>query len=468
MKHLVFFMCIPLLLSWQFGRKETRPNIVVIFTDDQTYRAIGYNNPEIHTPELDRLAEEGIIFKNHYTATPICAASRASMMTGLFPQQHGTIALDWKSFIEEVCNDPEYPTIARLLSQAGYQTWFSGKSHLGPPQAYGFKKGKIFHDPKDRAAFSNALKMIGEYQTDNKPFFLWLAPRQPHVPLIPDNRWLNLYDTSCIALPGNFRESPLMQSMFNQGLPGELFFRDCDYTHNWKNLPAGPPRSVAVIKDFTKAYYATISHLDHQVGRLVDVLEQKGLKENTVIIFLSDNGYFLGNHGLGNKITMHEESVRVPLFIHWDGLKKKGFECRQLVSSLDVFPTVLELAGIPVPSHVFGTSLIPLFSDPETPIHDYVVSECVGKGGKTGQGHRMVRTLEWKYILTGTSEEVLYDELGDPHELVNLIKEHPEIAGQMREYLANWMNQTGDQHTLRGVSDSSNLDVNSCLKAMER
>mgnify|MGYP006286907025 CR=1 FL=1 len=160
---------------------------------------------------------------------------------------------------------------------------------------------------------------------------------------------------------------------------------------------------------------------------------QYGRKENTVIIFLSDNGYFLGNHGLGNKITMHEESVRVPLFINWDGLKNKGIECSQLVSSLDVFPSVLELAGIPVPGHVFGTSLIPLFSEPESPIHDYVASECVGKGGKTGQGHRMVRTMEWKYILTGTNEEVLYNELGDPHELVNLINERPEIAGQMRE-----------------------------------
>ena len=179
---------------------------------------------------------------------------------------------------------------------------------------------------------------------------------------------------------------------------------------------------------------------------LVDALEERGLKENTVIVFLSDNGYFLGNHGLGNKLTMHEESVRVPLFIHWDGLKQKNIVSRELVSSLDIFPTILELAGITIPDHIYGKSLSPLFDKPDRPIHDFVASESVGVDGKTGQGHRMVRTREWKYILTGTNEEVLYNENEDPLELYNLIDEHPEQAIKMRMLMAGWMKQTGDQH----------------------
>lgn len=273
-----------------------------------------------------------------------------------------------------------------------------------------------------------------------------MAPRQPHVPLIPDEKWLKLYDTAQISIGENFRESPQMLSMFNQGLPGEFFFRDSDYTHNWNNLPAGPPRSESVIKNFTKAYFATLSNLDYQVGLLMDALEKRGLKENTVIVFLSDNGYFLGNHGLGNKLTMHEESVRVPLFIHWDGLKQKGIESRELVSSLDIFPTILELADIPVPGHIYGKSLISLFEAPDRPIHEFVASESVGVDGKPGQGHRMIRTLEWKYILTGTNQEVLYNEYEDPMELHNLIEEHPDQAIQMRKLMLEWMKQTGDQH----------------------
>lgn len=448
MKHIYLYSLLIFLFACQAEEKESRPNFVIIFTDDQTYGAIGYNNPGIQTPELDKLASEGIIFHNNYTATPICASSRASMMTGMYPQQHGTIALDTESFIEKVCKNPDFPTLPRLFNQAGYQTWFSGKSHLGPPRDYGFQQGDISQDPVDSAAFRKALAMIGAYERGEKPFLFWMAPRQPHVPLVPDEKWLSIYDTSLISIPQNFRETPLLQSMFNQGLPGELFFRDSDYTQNWRNLPAGPPRSEAVMKQYIKAYYATISNLDHQVGMLVDALEKKGIWENTVLIFLSDNGYFLGAHGLGNKITMHEESVRVPMFIHWDGLAKKGIGCRELVSSLDVIPTVLELAGIAIPDQIFGTSLTPLFDDPEKPLHDYVASECVGVGGLPGQGHRMVRTKEWKYILTGTNEEVLYNEIKDPYELQNLLKKHPEQAEKMRGLMADWMKQTGDKHGL--------------------
>lgn len=451
-KAALFFMALiaMALSSCQGPDKEEPVNILVIFTDDQSYTAIGYEQIDIHTPCLNRLASEGVIFRNHYTATPICAASRAAMMTGLFPQQNGSIALDREAFNRSYCQDSSAQTLPRILNRAGYQTWFSGKSHLGPPGDYGFQKGRIFYEPQDSSAFAYAKELINKHQANDRPFFLWLAPRQPHVPLRPSERWLNLYDTSHIHISGNFRESPPAHSMFNQGLPGEAFYRDGDYTDNWKELSAGPPRSRELIKDYSKAYYATISHLDHQVSELVQVMDKTGILENTMIIYLSDNGYFLGNHGLGNKITMHEESVRVPLFIRWPKAVKAGQESRELVSSLDLFPTILQVAGVSPPEGIPGRSLLPLLKDPGLTLHSYVASECVGVDGMPGQGHRMIRSEKWKYILTGTGDEVLYDEQNDPLELINLAGSEYEVLLQMRAFLEEWMEMTGDTHASPG------------------
>lgn len=425
-----------------------KPNILVIFTDDQTYRAIGYNNADIKTPHLDTLAKEGLIFTHAYVASPICAASRASMMSGQFPQQHGAIALDASRFKKQFVEERTLPTLAGILGTNGYDTAFSGKSHLDDPKAYGFDVGQEHRDYDDQDAFNFAEEFIQSRNQKETPFFLWLAPRQPHVPLLPEQQWLDLYDADTLPIDENFRESPLKISFNNQGLPGENFHRGSTYTNNYKNVPVGPPRSPAQVRDFIKAYYATISHLDDQVGHLIQELKDSGQYENTLIIYLSDNGFHLGNHGLGNKITMHEESVRVPFFVHGKGIQAIAQRSDELVSSIDVFPTLLEFAGIAPPAHIAGQSLLPLFSDPKHLLRPYVASECVGVDGLRGTGHRMVRTKRWKYMLSGTNEEALFDQANDPYELTNLVNEteHSKTLAQMREYMLQWMAQVGDTH----------------------
>jgi len=428
---------------------EAKPNIVLVFTDDQTYRAIGYNNPAVKTPTLDRLARSGTIFSHAYVATPICAASRASILTGLFPQQHESVGLDGRGFQHHVVLEKKLKTIAHYLGSAGYTTGFCGKSHLGDPKKYGFQHGRAHGDVFDVEAFKFAEEFVDQRAADKKPFFLWIATRQPHVPLIPKQKWLDMYADDELHVDANFRESPPAGSLYNQGLPGELYYRDSQYTRNYKNLPAGPPRSKAVIRDFLLAYYATISHLDHQVGLLVEKLQQHGLSENTAIIYLSDNGYHVGNHGLGNKITMHEESVRVPMFVRYPAMKNPGRRSDAMVSSLDVMPTVLELAGIERPAHLMGKSLVPLLVDPKRPLRDFVASECIGVGGKVGHGHRMVRTTKWKYILTGVNEEALFDQTNDVYELENLAGDpaYRDVLRTMRSHMRSWMKSTGDTHT---------------------
>lgn len=428
--------------------RTVRPNFVFILTDDQARHAIGYTTPVVQTPHLDALARDGIIFDNAYVATPICAASRASMLTGLCPQQHESVALDGSGFARNVVRQKRYKTIAHRLTEAGYTTAFCGKSHLGDPKAYGFQLGEEFGDRTDNATFTFASRFLSEHSADAAPFLLWVAPHQPHVPLLPEQEWLDLYKDADLRVAPNFRESPPPGSLYNQGLPGETYYRDSTYTKNYHDLPAGPPRNAETIIDFTRAYYATISRLDSQVGALIEQLKASGHYENTVIIYLSDNGYFLGNHGLGNKITMHEESVGVPLFFHWKGLANAHSRSAQLVTSLDLYPTILELAGLPLPGYLPGVSLASLLKyGTRRAVHPYVASECVGVGGTTGMGHRMVRTRRWKYILTDVDEEALFDELNDPFELENVVgklENRPEL-GRMRHRMIEWMLKVGDR-----------------------
>ncbi|MFC2176316.1 sulfatase [Bacteroidota bacterium] len=248
---------------------KSSPNFIVICTDDQTYRAIGYNNPDVKTPHLDKLATEGLIFNKAYVATPICAASRASIMTGVYPQQHGVIALASEQFKKYKTGGARAEhTLPNQLRKAGYRCVFWGKSHIGDPTAYGFSEGAELGDYSDIQTFAKANAFLTEAAANTAPFFLWLAPRQPHLPLHPTKKWRNIYDENKLILDPNFRESPLQESINNQGVPGEFYYRDSDNKDNWRKLPAGPPRDESTIRLFMKAYYATISHLDNQVGLL--------------------------------------------------------------------------------------------------------------------------------------------------------------------------------------------------------
>ena len=382
---------------------KMRPNIVVVFADDHAHRAVGYNNPAVKTPHMDRIAREGMILDRSYVASPICVASRASIMSGLFPQQHGSVGLDGSGFQRCVVEENRYKTFAHHLTQSGYATAFFGKSHLGDPKLYGFSEAAVSGNVVDTDSFENAKAYLSSRENDDTPFMLWLAPNQPHVPLMPEQRWLDLYDPQTLTVEPNFHESPPEGSIYNQGKPGERYYRDHTFTKHYKNLPSGPPRTKEQMVDFIHAYYATISHLDDQIGGFFDQLRASRHYENTTFIYLADNGYHLGNHGLGNKITMHEEAVRVPMFAHGHGVRK-GFRNNLLVSSLDIYPTLLDLAGVEAPMHLMGKSIRALLAAPRRPVRDYVFSECVGVGGKVGEGHRMVRSKYWKYVLTDSNE----------------------------------------------------------------
>jgi len=451
------FACVFALLSCctaihlQAAAPAKKPNFVVILSDDQTYRAIGYNNPVVKTPNMDKLANDGFRFDRFFVASPICMASRASIYTGVYPQQHGTVGLAGVGFHSSVLREKRFVTLPAVLEKAGYHTALWGKSHLGEPTTFGFAEGKEFHDPNDEETFAEAEKFLKREAKLDRPFLLWLTPRNPHLPLSAPQRFKDIYKNSVITLEPNWLVSPPMESIFNQGPAGGISFRDCNapiYSHAPKGLIAGPPRNEAVMKEVIKAYYGDVSCLDEQIGTLVRQLKANGLYENTIIIYFSDNGYFLGNHGLGNKVTMHEESVRVPMFIHSPLLANQRVKSDALTSSLDIFPTILDLAGVPAPAQLMGKSLRPILEKPTATVRDHVITECVGPpDSRTGVGHRMVRTDHFKYVLTSSDEEAFFDLKNDPYEMTNRIADVSLKAeiDRHRALLHDWSVSVGEK-----------------------
>jgi arylsulfatase A-like enzyme len=424
--------------------EPVRPNFVVVVSDDHTYRAIGYRNPQVSTPHLDKLASDGFRFDCFFVASPICVASRASLYSGVYPQQHGSVGLDGRGFAQSVVEQRRYPPLAVVLGRGGYHTALYGKSHLGDPRRFGFAEGRELADRDDFETFAEARKFLERPENHERPFLLWLTPHNPHLPLTAPQELLDRYATIDIQLDANVREQPEMSSLLNQGLPGEMYFRDSNKTA----LSGGPPRSAEQLKGFIRAYYAEISLLDRQIGDLMQDLRRAGLYERTIFVYLADNGYHLGNHGLGNKITMHEESVRVPCFLHSPLLPHARARSNALAGTLDIYPTLLDLAGIEPPPRLMGRSLKKILEDPQAKVRDHIVSECVGVGGKLGQGHRMVRTERFKYMLSGDNEEALFDLEADPYELTNLARnaQHASALQSHRDQMIAWMDEVGDTH----------------------
>ncbi len=436
-----------------FAAADKRPNILVIYTDDQTYSAIGYRNPEVFTPNLDRLAADGVRFDRAFTTSPLCLPARASVLTSAYPQQHGGVALHVGRFNERVIRKKEFKTLPEAMSELGYHTAFHGKSHLGDPKTYGFMEGEETKDVTDPELLNFTQHFFQNHADSDRPFFLWLAPHKPHLVLRPPQEYLDLYAGKTFEEDPNFRVEPPMESLYNQSGEGTDFFRDSKIPMSVgpgsvKGLMAGPPRTREDIQSAKRLYYAVISYLDDQIGQVIEQLKAAGLYENTIIIYTSDNGYFLGNHGLGNKVTMHEESVRVPMFIHSPLLPNKGAVSEALVSDLDVYPTILELAGKEPPSSLMGRSLRPLLENPNAPFRDHIIAESAGvPERRLGTGHRMVRTDRYKYIFTTHDEEAFFDLQEDPFEMTNLVGE-PELKEAIerhRALLKDWQVKVGEK-----------------------
>lgn len=438
------------------------PNVVFIFSDDQrpdTIRALG--NTIIETPHLDFLVRNGTAFTRAVSPNPICYVSRAEVLSGCSGFRNGVGPLDAGSRLK-----PELVTWPRAMRDAGYHTWYVGKWHLtGRATEHGFEEtrglyvgggGRFAKDEKDwkgrpitgyrgwifeddagnkfpergvgltaniSATLADAAIEFIERKHD-KPFFLHVSFTAPHDPLVMPPGYAGKYDAAKMPLPTNF----LAEHPFDHG---NARGRD--------ELLWPFPRTPQDVREELVYYYAVISHMDVQIGRMLKALDKAGLAENTLVVFSADQGVGIGSHGLRGKQNMYEHTVGVPLVMRGPGIPK-GERRNAQVYLRDVYPTVCELAGVPIPKTVEATSFAPVLSGKSEVHHRYVF-------GYFRDSQRMVRDDRWKLIVYPQAKrKQLFDVINDPHELRDLSDDPAQAATRQRlqDELLAWQRSVGD------------------------
>jgi N-acetylglucosamine-6-sulfatase len=430
------------------------PNVVFVLVDDLRWDELGAaGHPVVKTPNIDRLAREGALFRNAFVTTPLCSPSRASFLTGHYARRHGIIDNTNRSAASH-----RLTTFPLLLQRAGYETAFIGKWHMGNDDSrrpgfdtwVSFKGQGQYLDPEifegDRTApvrgyitdilNSRALDFVRRPRT--KPFLLYLSHKAVH----PNIRQLD--DGSVVPIDG---EMFVPAERHRQLLVGAKVPR----RPNFGKPPLDKPALMRTIGDLPPLGPATatdeatvlgrqraLAAVDDGVGDIVKALEEQGQLANTVVIFAGDNGYFYGEHGLNDERRLaYEESARIPIVARFPKVIPAGSTPTQLVLNLDVAPTVLELAGVPRPTDMDGRSLVPLFSKSTVPWRDAFVIEYFSDTvfpRILKMGYKALRTERWKYIryteLQGMDE--VYDLAADPYELKNLIADPAHRADRDR------------------------------------
>jgi arylsulfatase A-like enzyme len=442
-----------------------RPHVVFLIADDHRGEAIGaFGNEAVQTPVLDSLVTSGTACRNTHIfgalTGAVCAPSRACVHTGI-PLFRATIGKDMTNREHSSVIRSDVRLMPQTMRDAGYRTHAVGKWHNDKASlARSFEGGDKLHFhgmsehtkvpvydydptgmyPKEREylehtfsteLFTNAaVNFIEDYQ-DEKPFFLYVAYTAPHDPRTAPEPYASMYDKSDITLPPNFmREHPFDT--------GDMVVRD--------EKLAGWPRDEDEIRQHMADYYAMISHMDAQIGRVIDALKAKGIYDNTLIVYTADHGLAVGQHGLMGKQNLYEHSVRIPLVFRGPGVPQ-GKQVHALASNIDIFPTVAGLCEVNLPEETEGISLHPIFS-----------GESVGDRGIVGSVYRdlqrMVTDGRWKLIRyyrspitnSGTERIQLFDLQDDPWETLDLSAEpqYVEHIERLASELGAWMHASSD------------------------
>lgn len=424
---------------------DSPPNIVLILSDDQSWTDYGFLGHEhIETPHLDKLAERSAVFTRGYVPTALCRPSLATLATGLYVHQHHISGNDptplpgmkggrakqpeeYQALREKlIAKIDRYPTVMDLLGEKGYLSHQSGKWWEGNYKRGGFTHGMTrgFPEPGGRHG-DDGLKIgrqgmepvfdfIDEAVSEQKPFYLWYAPFLPHTPHNPPQRLLDKYLAKGV-------ESP-----------------------------------------FVAKYYAMCEWFDETCGQLIDRLEEKGLTENTLIVYICDNGWIQstdsGKYAPRSKQSPNEGGVRQPTMFSWPGVIEPGDRGQQLCSSVDIVPTMLAAAGAEIPENLPGYNLLPNLESGEASPRKIVFGEgCAHDvpdidNPEASLLYRWAVQGKWKLLLTYDGKvgryqsshprterrPQLFDVEADPHETRNVAKDHPEVVADLAEKIANW------------------------------
>jgi len=442
-----------------------RPNILVFVTDDQKWDTLGsYGNKVIRTPNIDRIANEGVLFKYAFVQVPQCVPSRASLLTGRYPQAH---RVRWNSI---PLPDDEV-TIGELLNDAGYQTAAFGKLHIPPqnPQRLGFQysrthgeynrylaeqgiKGGMhaskgpyvklggkaavpgtFPYPKEHYITNwigdRAVEYLREVRDPDKPFFMYVSFFRPHVAWNPPEPYDTMYDPKDIPLPPTPPEDL-------DGKPASI--------KAYRRIMGTDKMTEDELRAIIALHYGLVTLVDDNVGKLLNALDEAGVAENTIVVYLTDNGTLLGDHELIRKgLYIYDGNSRTPLVMRWPQHLPAGKELDALAEEIDVMPTLLAATGLDIPARVQGMNLLPVIEGRRLG-KDAAFTQI---GFEANRCITSIRTRKWRYVYYTTGEGELYDHENDPYEITNLFgnPEYKDVVYELQERLLRWRTEIQDR-----------------------
>lgn len=426
---------------------QAKRNVLFIAVDDLNHSLGCYGHPLVKSPNIDRLATRGIRFDRAYCQFTVCNPSRTSLLTGLRPDSTGILnnTIGFRSKL------PDVVTLPQLFRKNGYFTARIGKifhahKNTDDPHAWdeksdpkGTPRGKKGQgrnltggrikwcrwlaaegddeDQPDGQVAAEAIQMLKQQR--DEPFFIAVGFYKPHDPFIAPKKYFDLYPLESLKLPEDPTDrSPELAQAIGSGWKDE-FDRFTDRER----------------REFMRAYYAGVSFMDAQLGKIMAALDRLGLWQNTTVVFFSDHGYHLGDRGWWNKNTLFELSARAPMIVATPEMKSKGKSCSRIVEFVDIYPTLAELHGLAAPGNLEGTSFTPLLNDPKLPWKKMAFTQ-VQRGKIAG---RSVRTEHWRYTEwdRGNQGIELYDHRSDPGEYYNLAgnPQHAETIKELRKVL---------------------------------
>jgi len=476
-------------LTAQLFRQKDNPNILLILVDDLKPNLGVYGDPVAKSPNIDQLAEQGCRFELAYCNQAVCMASRYNLMLG--SRSSSTGFYNFGTQFREVY--PDALTLPQHFMNAGYHAESMGKVfHIGHGNTNDEASWSIPHHKekvieylltestegqltREEAYFSNArmfdpglppnrelprgaawekVDVLDEAYADGRvaahaidrlrvlaknpeqPFFMALGFARPHLPFCAPKKYWDLYDPEEMPLP-EYIFNPIGTPVWAVKKQGEI--------NQFKPVPAdGSPFSVELKRQLIQGYYASVSYTDAQVGRVMNELQKLGLDKNTIVVLWGDHGWHLGDHGSWTKHSNFEQANRIPILIVAPGVTEAGSSTHQIMETVDIYPTLAELAGLPPPSGpqpMDGISMVPVLEDPEARVRDHAYHAYPRKGGQLigcairTQRYRMV---EWINVEDPEAEKVyeLYDYREDPLETRNYADSRPEVLEEMKAILA--------------------------------
>ena len=440
-------------ICWSQERPQGIKNILLIMSDDLKASALpAYGNRDCRTPNIDRLATSGMVFERAYCQGLACAPSRPSMMRSIYPrsrataptigehfQRHGLhtarvgkifhmpvphaqldgsngkdVAECWTERYNTKSAETFSPGLYRLLNSGIVTRKIEGRDAKGPNRMWATVESdkEDGSDQADHMVSTKAIELLKQRKAAGKPFFLAVGFVRPHFPMVAPKRFFDMYPQEKMKIP------PLIEGDLDDIPPAG---RGSD--------GKGLNEMEESRRRMWQAYYASVTFMDEQVGRVLDELERLGLRDSTAIVFTTDHGYHLGEHGFWQKGNLHEEVVRVPFIVSVPRMKHG--RSSSLVELVDFYPTCTEILGLPIPESLQGKSLMPILKNPSATVRDTALS--IGNRGPAGG----LRAAEWHYMSYGEKGEELYDMVRDPHQYTNVVK-NPAHAPMLKEARAKF------------------------------